>query len=375
MATNPMQKKSRISFILGMLLMLVIAAVVVAFLYMKIQEQEKEIKQYKYSTSSVYVLNQDVKSGQVLTSTMFSPKQIATTTIPSNATTNIATTLGSYSLSTKSGMAIYYYQGTPGNSEDPACYYVGNANDKKRIYKLDSNGNEVIAMPLQITDKAYYYPGTDKSRKEEIEVSDNTVIAKVDLNANTVITSSLITRGDEVTSNDLRKEEYNVVSLPVDLAPGEYVDIRFTLPNGQNYIVVSKKQVKIPIVNGQYSSDTIQMNLTEEEILIMSCAIVENFQIDGSKLYATRYTEAGLQSAAIKTYTPNQYVLNLIKSDKNIVSSAMKSLNERNTKDIDSAISKDGKEENISTKNQTSITSTLEQRKNYLQTLTAVPAQ
>ena len=206
-------------------------------------------------------------------------------------------------------------------------------------------------------------------------MSDNTVIAKVDLNANTVITSSLITRGDEVTSNDLRKEEYNVVSLPVDLAPGEYVDIRFTLPNGQNYIVVSKKQVKIPIVNGQYSSDTIQMNLTEEEILIMSCAIVENFQIDGSKLYATRYTEAGLQSAAIKTYTPNQYVLNLIKSDKNIVSSAMKSLNERNTKDIDSAISKDGKEENISTKNQTSITSTLEQRKNYLQTLTAVPAQ
>ena len=77
MATNPMQKKSRISFILGMLLMLVIAAVVVAFLYMKIQNQEKEIQQYKNSTSTVYVLNQDVKSGQVLTSSMFITKQIA----------------------------------------------------------------------------------------------------------------------------------------------------------------------------------------------------------------------------------------------------------------------------------------------------------
>ncbi len=44
--------------------------------------------------------------------------------------------------------------------------------------------------------------------------------------------------------------------------------------------------------------NTVWLNLTEDEILNMSCAIVEAFQIPGSKLYATKYTEPGMQDAA-----------------------------------------------------------------------------
>ena len=371
MATNPIQKKSRISFFLGMLLMFIIAAVIVAFLYMKIKNQQEEIKQYKLSTSTVYVLSRDVKSGQVLTPSMFTTKQIATTTIPSNATTNVATTLASYSLSTKNGMAIYYHQGTPGNVEDPDCYHVGSVKDMKKIYKIDSDGKEVLATNLKKTDKAYYYAGQNNTQKTDIEISENAVIAKVDLNANTVITTSLIARGD-VTSNDLRREEYNVISLPVDLAPGEYVDVRLTLPNGQNYIVVSKKEAKIPVVNGQYLADTIQMNLTEEEIMIMSGAIVENYKNTGSKLYATRYTEAGLQEAATMTYYPSKDVQEAIKNDPNVVIKAIQGIlqnRDQIRKDIDATVSKYETEESIQTKVESSITSTQEQRKNYLQTL------
>ena len=167
----------------------------------------------------------------------------------------------------------------------------------------------------------------------------------------------------------LRKEEYNVISLPVDLKPGEYIDVRLLLPNGQNYIVVSKKQVSIPVVNGQYLSDTIQMNLTEEEILMLSCAIVENYQMNGSKLYASRYTEAGMQEASNKTYQPNDYVINLIKNDSNVLESAIKGLNERGIKDIDNAVRNQGSEENIQNKSETSIQSTQDQRKNYLLSL------
>ena len=51
MATNPMQRKSRISFLLGMLLMLIIAALVIAFLYMKIRSQQEDfIYENKEST-------------------------------------------------------------------------------------------------------------------------------------------------------------------------------------------------------------------------------------------------------------------------------------------------------------------------------------
>ena len=106
MATNPMQKRSRISFMLGMLVMLIISALIVAFLYLKIKNQETEIQKYKKASGSVYVLNQDVKSGQILTSDMFTQQQVTRTAIPTNATNDIITTLSSYSLATKDGIAI-----------------------------------------------------------------------------------------------------------------------------------------------------------------------------------------------------------------------------------------------------------------------------
>ena len=376
MATNPMQRKSRISFILGMLVMLIIAALVVAFLYMKIKNQETEIKKYQTASSSVYVLNQNVKSGQVLTAGMFTKQSITKLAIPANATSDIVTTLASYSLATKDGMAIYYNPGTATNTEDPSYYYVGNANDKKPIYKTDEQGKETYAAFLQASDKAYYYTDANKTQKKDIEISENAVVAKVDMNANTVITSSLVSRTEDIVSDDLRKEEYNVISLPVDLAPGEYIDVRLMLPTGQNYVVVSKKKVEIPIVNGQYLADTIQMNLTEEEIMIISSAIVENFNIAGSKLYATRYTEAGIQEAATMTYYPNNEVQEAIQNNPNIVIKAIQGIlknREQIRKSINASASQnESTEENFSTKTETSITSTLEQRKNYLQTLPAI---
>ena len=57
MASNPMQRKSRVSFILGMVVALLIAAMVVALLYMKIKAQKEEIDGYKSLMTNVYVLN------------------------------------------------------------------------------------------------------------------------------------------------------------------------------------------------------------------------------------------------------------------------------------------------------------------------------
>lgn len=371
MATNPMQKKTRTAFILGMLLMLVIAAAIVALLYMKIQNQQKELSEYKTLTRNVYVLNQDVKSGQVLTSGMFSLKPVSSTVIPAGATTDIVTTLSSYSLTTKDGRAIYYNQGTVGNTEDPSYYYVLVGNEKRPIYQSGTNG-DVLATTLSTSDKAFFYAASNNQQRTEIEISTNAVVAKVDLNTNTVLTGSMISRSEELTTDDLRKEEYNVISLPVDLAPGEYVDIRLRMPTGEDYIVVSKKRVTIPVVNGQYLPDTIQMNLTEEEIVILSGAIVENFRIDGSELRATRYTEAGLQNAATMTYYPNTEVQRLISNDPNIVRKAINGIIEKRQAirdGINAANSNYGKDENIQTKLEESSAATEQARKNYLQSL------
>lgn len=369
MATNPMQKKSRISFLLGMLLMLIIAAAVIAMMFMKMKTQQDEITKLKSGIKKVYVLNKNVKSGQILTSDMFAMKEVSTSAIPANATTDIISTLASYSLATKDGRAIYYNVGTPGNSENPSYYYVGTVEEKKPIYITDDQGKGVLASSLNVNDKAFFFEGANNTQKVDVEISSNAVAAKVDMNANTVITGSLITRTEEVVTDDLRKVEYNVINLPVDLQPNEYIDVRLTLPNGQNYIVVSKKSVTIPYVNSQYLADTIQMNLTEAEILTLSCAIYENYQMKGSKIEAVRYTDAGLQAAATETYQPNNYVYTLIKNDANIVDKAIKGINERKLKDIDNALSKYEDEGDLSAKVNSGLTSTLEQRRNYLQTL------
>ena len=84
MATNPMQKKSRISFLLGMVVMLIIAALVVAMLYMKIKDQQEQIQKFENSSQLVCVLNQDVRSGQILTGNMFEKKLVSKTAIPSS---------------------------------------------------------------------------------------------------------------------------------------------------------------------------------------------------------------------------------------------------------------------------------------------------
>ena len=76
MATNPMQRKARNSFILGMLVMLVICGVIIAFLFIQITNLNKKEQENKQASVKVYVLSQDVGSGQVITTDMFTMQTV-----------------------------------------------------------------------------------------------------------------------------------------------------------------------------------------------------------------------------------------------------------------------------------------------------------
>lgn len=153
--------------------------------------------------------------------------------------------------------------------------------------------------------------------------------AKVDLHPGTIVTSDLIYE-EELVGNDVRKVEYNVIVPASQLMTGEYIDVRLRLPNGQDYIVVSHKQVEIPTINGVDSASCIWLQLDELEILNMSSAIVEAYRMNGAKLYATSYVEAGIQEAASVTYLPSDEVIALMAKDKNIVDTAKNALFARN---------------------------------------------
>ncbi len=161
--------------------------------------------------------------------------------------------------------------------------------------------------------------------------------AKVDLHAGTILTKDL-TYEDEALSADVRKVEYNIITLPSQIQTGDYIDVRLTLPGGQDYIVVSHKEVEIPTISGVDSESCIWMQLSEAEILTMSSAIVEAYQMEGAKLYATRYVEAGSQTAAAVTYLPSDEVIALMNKDSNIVQEAKNAIFARTRTDEKSTI-------------------------------------
>ena len=118
-----------------------------------------------------------------------------------------------------------------------------------------------------------------------------------------------------------------MVVLPTQLEEGQHVDIRLRLPSGEDYIVISKKHIE------QANGDTIWIKVSEEEILTMSNAIVEAYIMEGSLLYATTYTDAGMQDSSTPTYIVSQSVLNLMYADPNIAREAWDGLRARYTED------------------------------------------
>jgi hypothetical protein len=252
MASNPIQRRARQSFLVGFLIALIIMAIVVALLFMKINSLNEEIEAMVVTPVSVYILADDVKSGDVITSDMLVYQELETV--------NSIMDTGNYL--------------TPSSLEE-----------------YDESTGEAIK----------YY-------------------SKIDIPAGSVMLDSMIYAENEEITDDQRIIEYGMLVLPSQLSNGDYIDIRFQLPTGRDEIVLSRKRVE------QCTETSIWLNMDEMELLLMNSAIVDSYLTTGSMLYATLYTEPGMQSALITNYAPSDAVLTAINYDPNIVNEAVTAL-------------------------------------------------
>ena len=255
-------------------------------------------------------------------------------------------------------------------SNDSDGYYIisegNNQDDITRIYQTASENYYVYT----------YNSDTKKRERKNIRIDNVPLTAKVEMKKNTVITPALVAQTQ--MSNDLRKQEYNMIILQTAIQTGDYIDIRLKLPDGTDYIVISKKEVEIPNISGTDSATTIKLNVTEDEILLMSNAIVEAYWATGATLYATTYIEPGMQQEATPTYLPNPKVAALISSDPNIVQVAKIKLIERynstinsirpNITDVLNTYSVEGKT-NVESKMQEEANKARTERQSYLEAL------
>lgn len=305
MASNPMQRKARNSFLLGVLVTTLILGCVIGFLIYQMYAAQKEQEEIEATRKMVYVLKQDLVAGATI---------------------------------------------LEANNEGK---FVDNY---LTIVEVDAN----LAPSTAITVQNY----SQEITKEKV--------TKIDLKAGTVLTTDMIVNSEDATATDTREQEYNMIILPTYLEKDDYVDIRLRLPSGEDYIVVSKKKVL------DTNEETVWMNLSEMEILTMSNAIVEAYQIVGSELYATTYVEPGIQESASVTYVPSVSVMTLINENPNIVQTAKQELAQRyssmstgRTNVINPAINAGAEDaqNNVSTGVSSSIEIQKQQRKEYLQEL------
>ena len=262
MAINPMQRKSRNSFLLGMIITLIVCGVIIGGLVFVMMQSKKEEQQAEQERIGLYILTEDVESG----------------------------------------------------------------------HKIDSSSFKRIVMPREfapsnpqewlVDESIFEYEDSGKAKE---------IYATIDIPKGTIMSKSMVYEEKELT-RDIRKQQYNMLVLQKDLKVGDYIDIRFIIPTGEDYLVIPRKRVI------EVSETTVWLEMSEQETLIMSCAIYENYIMKGSALYTTTYISPGLQgngnsndNFVAVTYPVTSSVSNLVKSDPNVVERAIEGLvNERN---------------------------------------------
>ncbi len=275
MAGNPMQRKARNYFILGLVIAGVIGAIGVGFLAYKIYNKEDgyqaKIKELNGKfEKKYYALVDDVKAMEELT-----------------------------------GDDLVMVTTVKGESTAPEDYMTP---DMLEIEEVDEDGNPILDKD---GNPRYVYP----------------YHAATDLKAGTILGESMLYQQE--VSDDLRLVEYNVLALNSQAQSGDVVDVRMKLPSGADLIVLSKKLIKIPQIADLDAENTVWLNLTEDEILLMSSAIVECYMIDGAYLYTTNYISANQQAASTGTYAPNQATITAMVTDTNVVETAYKAMVDR----------------------------------------------
>lgn len=163
---------------------------------------------------------------------------------------------------------------------------------------------DIVEMKLQI------------SQSDLVDETDMGKVSTVFLPSGTPVLKFSV--ADEKLPDDIREQEFNMFLLKTNQKKGDFIDVRIIFPNGENYIVLSKKQIKdiIPEEN------IIRLWLSETEIHNISSAIIDAYIHPGTKIYVTTYIIPELQGASVPFYAANDAVLDLIQKDPNILEKA-----------------------------------------------------
>lgn len=218
-----------------------------------------------------------------------------------------------------------------------AIIYVGKkALDEKQNqinelqYEIDSNKQIVYVAINDISAGETLTEGENIMKQEiytglesDYYMTDEMVggIAVLDIMALQPIMQDMVTTLQ--ITKDTREYEISVANLMTDQQEYDYVDVRIMFPTGEDYTILSKKDMH----NLNMEGCVFYSYLNEDEILRMASATIDAFTVTGTYIYTTRYVEPSLQDVSTPNYVVRPEVIDLINSDPNILSIAKETLN------------------------------------------------
>lgn len=205
------------------------------------------------------------------------------------------------------GVSVYIRNRQQRGEKAEGCYLVRSMKRNDKLEKAD------LAVFEYDTGMEGPYLAIDKAEGTRL---------MADAAEGTKLSGEAVYEGEPV-SRDMRIHKYTCIKLTERMKKGDYIDVRISFANGADFVLLSKKQIQdiqLPEAEGN-SESILWLNVSEEEILRLSSAVVDAFLNDGCSIYAVQYIQGG-QEAAVINYKVNDVVSQLIEDDPNIVKKA-----------------------------------------------------
>ena len=151
------------------------------------------------------------------------------------------------------------------------------------------------------------------SQKDELLFTSQDIgkEAITDIPEGTFLNKSLVNQSGPV--DGLREVCYRTIDLTENVRSYDVVDIRIRYPNGEDYVVLAGKQIILAEAGGAWC----YIRVSEEELLLMSAAMVDAEQTYGTRIYTSRYPEPTIQQKSFVTYCPSEDIIRLIEQSPN----------------------------------------------------------
>lgn len=374
MAVNPMQRRSRNSFIAGLIIGLVVTVVVSGLLLFRVSKLNSDLAKEKNKLKEIVVANRDISANSEITVNDIGKEKIVTNISPAELekTKSMLKLIGYGAIPPIPGVP-----GTTGKTKKANSNNIvsgGNntatSTENNNTSNTENNTNNNTAT----TPAENPAPNVENNNNQEGDKASK-LYAAINIPKGTVITSDMLVQNTDAISpnSTVRTVEYSTITLPSELLAEETIDVRISFPTGQDFVVLSKKFVK------KADAESVWIDVDEEEILRMNSAIIESYLINGAKLYAVNLSKPGIQKKAIATYPVNSSVYSLLNIDPNVSNIAKDNLMKNSNiltqrTDLNEIISnaEDGKER-VGTAVQQEIKARDEKRKQYIEKMTAEP--